>query len=850
MNDRLRKIGADAVAPIDDPRPALFLHCAIFLRDQRIVSDETFRLISFDGQESVSEPFEFQLELHGNTSRSQTYSYHFDDVVGRPITVGIQFPAGRAASQDAMSDRFQSVIRGACAGPELSLFNGIVTAFSFEIAGVYRITMKPALSRLALTNRYHIHHNLNVRDAIASVLDRHNILYAVDKLNDAANPATTRIQDWLQAGETDFDFIRRLMGKAHLYYYFIHTGTSHTVVFSNAAVYPPAMADGRALRYTYTGIDQLGVTQWDTVSQFSYQHTLTSSGVQATHARQEAAWERDATAQYEAYHASDSPDVGTLPFNQYKIYQYGCSNEQVRHFARAASDALETAGCQYMGSSYCAHFRASHQFTLTGSLLFQTRPAMVRPSLEGQAFVLTMVKHTASQDGGYSNQFQATEAHGFIAAFSMQETQQGSLLARVVGPPGMAPPSDWAYYAEAIPYDVERNDMIDTLASPTTLSAAGVHVRFSTEAEDSEPVWVKLSPSMQTVPELGATVVVSRAQDESELPEIQQTIQANGSNCIMPSAWSASSRSGSNYSTSYGDGKSIRYGLQSTVDLARARGMVEATYDSGRYRETSYAQGASYSFSAADSVAAGSVSDQHELFGALGVAGDIISASESFGSTYHRQKATVTSSVSTTATSYNKSTTGSSTVVSQTDSHDGTNTTGTSTSRDTIGTTSVTQAVGTSSHASVTGSSTSMAATGTSTGVSATGISNNASAVGIENRASAVGVSNSASVIGVTNSASATGVSNGASVVGVHNNASAVGVSNSASATGISNSTSATGVSSSNSVTGAHSAINITGTSSVHNINGFGLTTTMEPGKMKIETNGIDVAIVTITIYL
>ena len=55
-------------------------------------------------------------------------------------------------------------------------------------------------------------------------------------------------------------------------------------------------------------------------------------------------------------------------------------------------------------------------------------------------------------------------------------------------------------------------------------------MRFSTDDEDSEPVWVKLAPSMQTVPEIGVTVLVTRAQDESELPEIQSGEQDSAQN--------------------------------------------------------------------------------------------------------------------------------------------------------------------------------------------------------------------------------------------------------------------------------------------------------------------------------
>lgn len=863
MNQRLDQLAASAVAPIDDPRPALFLHSAIFLRGNRIVSDETFRLLSFSGQESASELFEYQLQLHGNTVRRPDVAFAFDDIIGRPVTVGIQYPSSH--SPDELSGRFQRAIRGGGGGAELALFNGIVSAFALEMNGVYRLTMKPALSKLALTNRYRVHAQKNVRDAIGDILDEHRIAYAMDAVSGDDNPAVARIQDWLQAGESDLDFIRRMMGKAHLYYFFSHSGNQHRVVFANRPAYPWALASRQPLRYTYTGEDESGLAQSDVISQFSYQQTMTSSGVQTVFARQEAAWESDAVAQYQTYAASSVADPGQLPFQQYKIYQYGGSVEEARHFAGATGDALDSAASQFSGSSYCPHFRAGHQFSVTGSELFDSHPRLVRPMLEGQAFVLTQVKHQASLDGGYSNEFQATPAQGLISAFSMQETQQGSLLARVVAVPDAAVPPDWRYYASATPYDVQHNQFTDGQAR---LEAIGVYVIFSTAGQGSEPVWVKLAPSMQTAPEIGVTVVVARAQDESELPEIQSIIHSNGNTCIMPEAWAASSRTGNNYSASYGDSKSVRFGMASTPDLPRAVGLVETTYGSRRYRDTSYAQGASYSFAAADSIAAASSSNLQELFGALGGASDLLSASESFGSTFNRQQASVSSSVSKIDTSYNHSTVGTSTSISHVTSQNNTSTMGDSVSHDTTGTTSSTQVVGVSSSTQAMGLTNNVSVTGMSTAASVTGVANSASTTGISNSAAATGLSNSASATGISNNASVTGVSNSAALTGVSDSVSLTGASTQTNLTGVSGSIGITGASTSLNVTGEQAAINVTGASSTVNVTGtsstinltdsimsldlssLGMRASFESATVVFELKGVSIAMPTIKIYI
>ena len=656
MNDRLSAISQSAIETIASPSPALFLHCAIFVAGNQLLSDETFRLVNFQGEENVSEPFEYQLELHGNTTSGRVTPLQFDDVIGRRVTVGIQYPS--EFTQDDLSNRFQRAIRGGSTGDELSLFNGIVTAFSMEISGVYRLTMKPAIWKLALTNRYTVHSQKNVRDAIADLLDLHHIAYSMDAVGGDDNLAIERIQDWLQAGESDLEFVRRLMTKAHLYYYVTHTGNSHKLVFVNRPgyAYPYVFSSRQALRYTFTAEDEIGLAQSDVISQYSFQRSLVSSSVRGVFTRQEAAWEADPVAQFHSYTSASQADPGELPFNQYKIYQYGCSKAEVKHFTDATNQALKNASNQFSGSSYCAHFRVGHQFSITGINMDDSNPMQVQPSLEGQRFVLTQVKHQATADGGYQNEFQSSEASGFITAFSMQETQQGSVLAKVVVGSGSMAPQDWRYYT-ATYFDPETQVLTDSAGTVTTINAMGVYVRFSTDAEDSAPVWIKLAPHMQTVPEIGVTVLVSRAQDESELPEIQSIIQANGSMVIMPSRWTANTHVGSSYSTNYGDGQSIRFGKNSKADLKHAVGIVNTPYQTGLYRDTSYSQGASYSFSCSESNAQ-SMPNSSELFGPYAGAVDLLSASESFGSSYNRQYAQVTSSFSNVGVSYGKSTTG------------------------------------------------------------------------------------------------------------------------------------------------------------------------------------------------
>lgn len=634
--------------------PTVCLHQAIFIGGGQIIGDDTLRLVSLQGQEAVCEPFEFQLELHGNTRAEFDQPITFADVIGRPMTLGIHTPAldvnGQplAAIADIASDTLAAAFRAAIgigASPtlipdtlrpaHLSLINGIVAAFSIDQPGVYRITLRAAIWKLGLTNAYRVHAQCSIRQAIAALMQRHRIDCSVQALDGSDNPAFNRVQDWLQAGESDEEFLHRLMGKAHIYFYFVHSGTSHQVVFANRPAYPLALQDARPLRYCATLFDDDSLSQWDAITHYSYSQSLVPGSVQSVLTREEAAWEADAVAGLQNYSSASTAAQGSelangLPFNLYQIVQYGGSQVEADHYAAASQQALEATRSELSGTSACAQLRSGHRFTLTQPPPRQNQqPTALRPELEGKAFVLTRVKHEATLDGRYQNDFQATDASALVAPFSIRETQQGSLLGQVASGVQPAPAIDWRY-APLGSCDPQSAALVDHSSSPQRLSARGVLVQFPTSGASAAAVWIKLAAHMQTVPEIGATVVVARAQDQSELPEIQSIIQSNCSQVIMPSGWTANTSIGSSYSTNYGDGKSIRFGLHSNPNLDAATDIVERHYASGDYREVSYSQGGSYSYSTAEQGAAG-----------------LLQRSDSLGSTYSTHTGAVSSSTST-----------------------------------------------------------------------------------------------------------------------------------------------------------------------------------------------------------
>lgn len=840
----------------------LYLHFALWLADGRIVGAERFRAHSLQGREGISSPFEFNLELRGNTETEQALPLDFEQLVGRPATAAVNLDSafGPHSPSNGARERFARAIAGEKV-PGLSCFNGIISDFAMAEPGVYHATIRPALWRLALTNRYRMHSQRNIRDAIAGVLKEHGVEHSVASLNDAGNPAVSRVQDWLQAGESDLEFITRLMGRAHLYYYFVHSGNRHQLVLANRANYPPVLESGEPLRYCYSNAEALGQEDPTAITQYQYRQSLASSDVCGVFTRQENAWEKDPVAGYRSFTARDEISPGQLPFSFHRIYQYGVSTEEVQRHVRYQADRLQTSATSFSGASHCALFHCGHQFTVSAGNRDKQNPDPVRPALEGKSFVLTQVQHQCSQDGNYQNSFQATEAGGLVTPFSLAETHQGSLLARVVGHDR---PGDWRYY-EKNSFDPQSSSATDADANPARSGLKGVRVVFSTDAGESQPEWVKLAPHMQTVPEVGAMVWVSRANDDSELPEVQNTVQSNGSRVIMPSGWTAHTNVGSNYSTGYGDSKSVRYGAFSRSDLAQATALVENRYAEGhkrsefkdsqccdgeKFKDVSYSRGAGYNYSTAESGRSGLLSqgesigcnyhhsegaetwnhsdydyarsesynrdtDSYSTISGKSYSESTVGESESHShikgksSSYHladglsySENTLQDSESHHTVRGYNKSY---STVYgeSYSESTNKAKVESKNTYKDEVKTTTTHDGKVTSdtTHNADVESTTTITGTQNSTVTITSEISKKA--IGAQSDSSAVGASNSNSAVGVQNSNSATGVSN-------HN--SATGYSLNLSATGASHTVHAVGEALDISFTGVSQSINIVGT--------------------------------------
>lgn len=178
------------------------------------------RLQSLDGQERMGELFSYEVILRtpNDTQVPLSVSANLDltGMIGKELTVSVQ-----------LSDGGRREISG------LAVKAGFVRQEGDH--NLYRVTLRPWLWLATLTTDYKIFQDQNVVQIIEQVLKDYP--YPVEKRLDIEKYAilpesiTNEPRNFqVQYGETDFDFIQRLMEEWGIYWFFEHTEGTHRLV--------------------------------------------------------------------------------------------------------------------------------------------------------------------------------------------------------------------------------------------------------------------------------------------------------------------------------------------------------------------------------------------------------------------------------------------------------------------------------------------------------------------------------------------------------------------------------------------------------------------------------------------
>lgn len=855
------------------PAPRASLDFYIELDDGTVLDDQIFRIQQFSGQEALSQQFEFNVTLHANTFTSsgqdEPWGAQLDGDYGSILSASsttakqISFDnilGSKACIRMGLPETSTDVSTGSY--PEdrpVVYFNGIITNFSMAQRGVYQATIKPALFKLTLQNNYRLFSQMTILDVVKQVLSENNIEFNRSEVEASPNKiirglATYRKQDWLQAGETDFEFIHRLMQKVHLVYYFIHSNDKHTLVLTDQPYYQTIYARevSASDKFEETGTIKpmyLSFTKQQTsdrddyITQFSYQQNLTTTGIKTVLAQKEANWESTKTAQTTPIYLDTLNATEKLNMEMLHVVQYGATESEIETITDGSMNRLTASRFSFSGSATCSEFKAGYKFQVKqrdgeGS---GDNNVPIFPTLEDKEFVITSVQHHGTVEGDYSNQFQAVDAGGLAEPFNGQTGNMGSILAQVIDNSAAVAAqaaqdqansldtnrfegsSDKYLQKDVFSYDSKTFYYEDDAES---YRCKGIYVRFIDQPETAAPVWVKLAEHMQTIPEVDTFVTIGRSSDDNEIPEVQQSLQAKGSKVIMPEDYTCHTNVGNSYNTNYGDSTSIGFGADVTTSLSVAKDIVETQRDSGNYNSVSYNESSSYGYSVTarshNISRTGDGADQPDN------PSDMMSYvsygdNATYGDTYNKSKQVGESKSYQTVTghSYSESTqTGGSTSFSDIDWTTSTSTVGTSTSTSTVGTSTSTNTTTTSTSVNSTDVSANASSTGVSANASFTGMSTSASMTISDISSSMVLTSVGMNIVGASASCSITGATARASITGATTGTDITGVSASTNITGATTSTGITGASSGVNITGASTSVGITGSSTSVNIVG------------------------------
>ncbi len=189
--------------------------------------DEAVALARFDGNEALSELFEYRCEVV-----SLADNIDFNNALGQGVTVTID-------TADQKQRNFNGLLTEArWAGQRGDLF-------------VYQLTLRPWLHLLTMTSDCRIFTQQSVKDILQTLFSEQGFPYRDDTKGDYPT-----IEYCVQYRETHFAFVSRMMEKWGIYYYFEHSDGVHTLVAADQLACHHACPDLATVKFI--SVDEAG----------------------------------------------------------------------------------------------------------------------------------------------------------------------------------------------------------------------------------------------------------------------------------------------------------------------------------------------------------------------------------------------------------------------------------------------------------------------------------------------------------------------------------------------------------------------------------------------------------------
>lgn len=190
-------------------------------------SGAEFSLVKLTGAEQVSGVFRFKIELVSKQS-----DIELDSLMGKAAGVTLMDQTGDENEQTRY-------------------IHGIIAQASIGEEGVnqtaYEVVLVPKIWLLKHRKNSRIFQNLTTQDIISELLNEHE--YQTDEFRFELSDRYSAREYCVQYAESDFNFIERLLEEDGIHYYFDHSETRHTVVFSDASYSSPAIGGDQDIPY-------------------------------------------------------------------------------------------------------------------------------------------------------------------------------------------------------------------------------------------------------------------------------------------------------------------------------------------------------------------------------------------------------------------------------------------------------------------------------------------------------------------------------------------------------------------------------------------------------------------------
>lgn len=169
--------------------------------------------------------------LEGNESISTIYSYSLQTMTSPDEQVSSHV-AANIEMKKLIGSEFTIKIELSNVDSAPREISGIASKVEFQgmlnNQAIYNIEIKPWVYLTTLTSDFKIFQNKSVEEIIKEVLEEFNFLFEF-RLSSVYPP----IKFQVQYGETDFNFIQRLMEEWGVYWFYEHSDSRHTMIFAD-----------------------------------------------------------------------------------------------------------------------------------------------------------------------------------------------------------------------------------------------------------------------------------------------------------------------------------------------------------------------------------------------------------------------------------------------------------------------------------------------------------------------------------------------------------------------------------------------------------------------------------------